>query len=145
MSGPDTTRTSPADATVGQLVSSASTQLSDLVRSEMALARAELRESVKHAGLGAGLFGTAGLVALYGVGALVAAAVLGLATVLDAWLAALVVGLVLFVVAGVAALVGKREASRTAPPLERSVDSVRTDVRAVADARHGDSHEGSAR
>lgn len=131
------TAPAPADATTGQLVSAASSQLSDLVRSEMALARAELRESVKHAGLGAGLFGTAGLVALYGLGALVAAAVLGLATVWDAWLAALVVAVVLFAVAGVAALVGKREAARTAPPLEESVASVRADVRAVGDARHG--------
>ncbi len=132
----------PADATTGQLVSAASAQLGDLVRSEMALARAELRESVKHAGVGAGLFGTAGLVALYGLGALVAAAVLGLATVWDAWLAALVVALVLFVLAGLAALVGRREASRATPPLEQSVDSVRADVHAVAEARHG--HEGGS-
>ncbi|QIM21879.1 phage holin family protein [Phycicoccus sp. HDW14] len=145
MSHPDTDHHPPADASPGQLVAAASSQLSDLVRSEMALGRAELRASVRHAGLGAGLFGTAGLVALYGLGALVAAAVLGLATVLDAWLAALVVAVVLFAVAGVAGLVGRREASRTAPPLEHAVESVRTDVRAVAGARHGDTPDGGAR
>ena len=54
----------------------------------MRLAQAELTEKGRHAGKGAGMFGGAGLVALYGVGALVAAAILGLATVIEPWIAA---------------------------------------------------------
>ncbi|MBM6405881.1 phage holin family protein [Phycicoccus sp. CSK15P-2] len=108
-----------------------STDLSELVRSEIALAKAELQESVRHAGIGAGLFGTAGVVALYGLGALVAAAILGLALVVDAWLAALVVAVVLFAAAGVAALVGKKQVAESTPPVQRSVENVKADVEAV--------------
>ena len=63
----------------------------------MRLAQAELAEKGRHAGKGAGMFGGAGLVALYGVGALVTAAILGLATVLEPWIAAAAIGVVLLV------------------------------------------------
>ncbi len=71
----------PAAATTGELVTRLSTQLSELIRGEMALARAELTEKGKRVGAGAGLAGAAGVVALYGVGALVAAGVAALALV----------------------------------------------------------------
>lgn len=115
----------------GDLIGRASEQLSDLVRSEMQLARAELKETVKHAGVGAGLFGAAGIVALYGGGVLIACAILALALVLDAWLAALIVAVVLFVVAGIAALVGKKQVEQAAPPLQHSVESMKQDVQTV--------------
>ncbi|GGL43875.1 phage holin family protein [Phycicoccus endophyticus] len=118
-------------ASTGQLVARMSSDLSDLVRSEIQLAKAELQESVRHAGVGAGLFGTAGLIALYGVGALVATAVLALSLVLDAWLAALVVAAALFVAAGVAAVIGRRQVGRASPPVQRTVENVKADVDAV--------------
>lgn len=121
----------PASASTGQLISQASDQLSDLVRSEMQLARAELMESVKHAGKGGGLFGAAGIAALYGLGVLIAAAVLGLSVALDAWLAALIVGVVLVAAAGVAALAGKREVTQATPPVQRAADNVKADVETV--------------
>jgi len=140
----DPTTTSPSEsASTGQLVSRMSADLSDLVRSEIALAKVELKDSVRHAGLGAGLFGTAGVIALYGVGALVAAAVLALALVLEAWLAALLVALVLFVAAGVVALVARRQVGEAAPPVQESVESVKADVEAVR--RHHDDHDPQAR
>ncbi|NHA68853.1 phage holin family protein [Phycicoccus sp. CMS6Z-2] len=108
-----------------------SQDLSDLVRSEMALVKVDFQESVRHAGVGAGLFGTAGVVALFGVGALVAAAVLALALVLDAWLAALLVGVALLLVAGVVALVGRRQVAEATPPVRHSADSLKADVEAV--------------
>ena len=133
-------------ASTGQLLSRMSADLSDLMRSEIALAKAEIQESVRHAGRGAGLFGGAGVVALYGVGALVAAAILGLSLVLDAWLAALVVAVVLFVVAALAALVGKREAARATPPVQQSVESVKADVDAVRHhGRSGTEHAPTTR
>ena len=63
------------------------------------------------------MFGVAGLIALYGVGVLIATAVLVLALVMDAWLAALIVAVVLLAVAGVAALLGKRRVEEAAPPV----------------------------
>ena len=78
----------------------------------MRLATVELKEKGKHAGKGAGMFGGAGLVALYGVGALIAAAIIGLGTVLELWIAAVIVGVVLLAVAGILALSGKKEVDR---------------------------------
>jgi len=80
------------DQPVGELVKQLSEQTSTLVRQEIRLATVELQEKGKRAGIGAGLFGATGLVALYGVGALVAAAILALAEAVDPWLAALIVG-----------------------------------------------------
>lgn len=121
----------PHDLSTPQLISQASEQTAQLIRSEMQLAKAELQESVRHAGLGVGLFGAAGVLALYGVGAAVATAILALAVVLPAWLAALAVTLLLFATAGVAALVGKKEVAAAPPPLRVSAESVQEDVRTV--------------
>jgi membrane protein len=78
----------PRDPSTRELVQDLSRQTSTLIRQEMRLAQVELAEKGRHAGKGAGMFGGAGLVALYGVGALIAAAVLGLATVIEPWIAA---------------------------------------------------------
>ena len=84
-----------SEASMAELVRQLSDQTTLLARQEVALAKAELAEKGKRAGLGAGMFGGAGLAGAYAVGALVAAAILGLATAVDGWLAALIVGLVL--------------------------------------------------
>ena len=124
-------------ASVAQLVSTAVEQMSRLFRDELRLAQAELAQKGKKAGIGAGLFGGAGLFALYGLGCLVAAAVLGLATVMDGWLAALAVGGALFAVAGIAALAGRREVGQATPPVpEQAIDGVRADARTVREGIH---------
>ncbi len=105
------------DASTGELISQVSEQTSRLIRDELRLAQAELAEKGKRAGIGAGLFGGAGVFAVYGVGALIATAILGLARAMDAWLAALIVTVVLFVIAGIAALIGKKEISQATPPM----------------------------
>lgn len=123
------TSTAPADKSVGELVRSLSEDLSRLVRDEIKLAQTEVTEKAKGVGVGIGAFGGAGVLALYGLGVLLAAAVLGLANVVSPWLAALIVAVVLFAVAGVAALVGKKKMSQAAPPVPtRTIDSVKTDV-----------------
>lgn len=122
-----------ADLPVGDLVKQLSEQTATLVRKEMQLATVELQEKGKRAGIGAGLFGGAGIVAALGGGVLVAAAVLALATALAAWLAALIVAVVLFVVAGVAALMGKKQVEQAVPAApeqaiqsgKRTVDEVK--------------------
>src|ERR1700749_3053788 len=95
------------DRPTGDLVKDLSQQVSTLVRQELELAKVELTAKGRQAGIGAGLLGGAGLFALYGVGALVAAAILALATTVDGWLAALIVAAALLVLAGVLALLGK--------------------------------------
>src|SRR3954465_1962394 len=102
-------RRTEQDKALGELVQDLSRQTSTLIRQEMRLAQAELTEKGRHAGKGAGMFGGAGLVALYGVGALIAAAILGLATVIEPWIAAAAIGAGLLLVAGVLALTGKKE------------------------------------
>lgn len=136
------------DRPTGELVKDLSTQVSTLVRQELELAKVELTAKGKQAGIGAGMLGGAGLFALYGVGALVATAILALSTAVDAWLAALIVAVVLFAVAGVMALMGRSRARRAGPPVpEQTVATVKEDVRYtkehVAEARH--QRDGAAR
>jgi hypothetical protein len=117
---------------LGELVQDLSRQTSTLIRQEMRLAQAELAEKGTHAGKGAGMFGGAGLVALYGVGALIAAAILGLATVLEPWIAAAAIGVVLLLVAGILALTGKKELDEAGPPKpELAIESVQRDIDTV--------------
>lgn len=120
------------DQPVGDLVKQLSEQMSTLVRRELQLAQLELKEKGKRAGIGAGLFGGAGAIALYGLGVVIAAAVLVLATAVAAWLAALIVGVVLLAVAGVAGLMGKKQVEQAVPPApEQAIQSTKRDVNAV--------------
>jgi uncharacterized membrane protein YqjE len=122
----------PEDQTVGALVHDLSQQTTQLVREEIALAKAELQEKGKHAGLGIGLFSGAGLLAFFGGACLIATAILALSLVMPPWLAALVVTLVLFAAAGVAALVGKKQVQRATPPKpEQTIDNLPRDLQAV--------------
>src|SRR5687767_8954736 len=98
MEGP--TRTDD-NRSVGELVQQLSNQTAMLVRQELRLAQTELQEKGKRVGIGAGMFGGAGVVALYGVGALIAAAIIGIGTLVEPWIAAVIVGVVLLAVAGV--------------------------------------------
>ena len=124
-----TTPTSGTDASTGQLLAQFTAQTSELVRSELRLAQAEMTDKAKHAGLGAGMFGGAGLVALYGVAALLATVILALALVVPAWLAALIVTVVLFAVAGGTALVGKKQVQQATPAApQQAIDGVQRDV-----------------
>jgi MFS family permease len=131
MAAPTGLREGPQhEASAAELVTQLSEQTSRLVRQEMELAKAELAAKGKRAGLGAGLFGGAGTLGFYALGVLVAAAVLGLATAVSAWLAALIVAVVLGTVAGILALAGKEKVSEATPPVpEQTTESVKEDVR----------------
>jgi membrane protein len=122
---------------IGDLVRQVSEQTSTLVRQEIRLAQLELQEKGKHAGIGVGMFGSAGLIALYGIGFLLAAGALALATAVDPWLAALITGVVLLAGAGIAALAGKSQIDQATPPVpEQAVDSSKQDVDEVKEAAH---------
>jgi membrane protein len=124
------------DQSVGELVQQLSQQTAALVRQEMRLATVELQQKGKKAGIGAGMFGGAGVVALYGVGALIAAAILGIATFLEPWIAAVIVGVVLLAVAGILALTGKKQVEQAGPPVpEQAMESAKRDVDEVKRAK----------
>jgi Flp pilus assembly protein TadB len=128
---------SAADASIGELMSQLSAQTSRLVRDEMRLAQKELMESAKHAGIGAGLLSAAGLLSVLGLATLIAAGVSALALVLPVWAAAVIVAVALFIVAGIAALFSRKQASEVTPPPMESVESVKADIKEVKEARHG--------
>ena len=118
-----------ADRSTAELLRQLSQQTGDLVRQEMELAKAELRVKGKAAGLGAGMFGGAGVVALYAVGALTACAILALAIAVDAWLAALIVGVGYAALAGILALTGKKKVEQATPPVpEQAIESTKEDI-----------------
>jgi uncharacterized membrane protein YqjE len=122
----------PAEPATGELISRLTQQSTELIRSELRLAQAEMSQKAQKAGLGAGLFGGAGLVALYGVAALLATIVLALSLVIAPWLAALIVTVVLFLVAGVLALVGKKQVAQATPAApQQTIDNVKQDVATV--------------
>jgi hypothetical protein len=127
----------PADKSVGDLVRNLSEDLSRLVRDEIRLAQAEVSEKAKKAGIGIGAFGGAGVIALYGLGVLIAAAVLGLAAAVPAWLSALIIAVVLFVIAGVAALIGRKKLQQAAPPVPtRAIATTKADVAEIKESIH---------
>ena len=118
-----------ADGTMGELVKELSKQTSTLVRQEVELAKVELAEKGKKASIGAGMFGTAGILALFGLAVLTAALVVGLADVMEDWIAAVIVGVIYLVAAGIAALQG-REKVREAGPIvpEQTAETLKEDV-----------------
>lgn len=118
-----------SDASVGELVQEASQELTDLVRAEMQLARAEMTQKGKRLGMGGGMFGGAGLVGFLALQAMVATAIAALAGPLTVWAAGLIITGGLLVVAAVMAAVGKAKVRRATPPIpEQTVDSVKTDL-----------------
>ncbi|GAA4136294.1 phage holin family protein [Actinomadura keratinilytica] len=125
-----------AGASTAELIRHLSEQSARLVREELRLAQLELRHKSGRAAKAAKMFGGAGALALYGGGALVAAAVLALALVLPAWAAALIMAGVLFVVAGLMALQGRRHLRLATPPV-RTADSVRADVHEIQQRTRG--------
>lgn len=126
-----------ADPTLGALVHQLTMQVPDLIRSEIRLAQAEMTEKGKAAGVGLGMFSAAGLLAFFALATLITTAILGLANVVDAWLASLIVALVLLVAAAVAGLVGKNKVSSAGPPRpELAMDGLREDIATVKGHRH---------
>jgi uncharacterized membrane protein YqjE len=123
------------DQSTSELVQRATEQITTLVRDEIALAKAELTEKGKHAGIGVGLFGGGGVLALYGLGALIATLIIVLDLMMPLWLAALIMTVVLFAVAGVLALLGKKQVTQAVPPEpQAAIRSVKADVNEVRHA-----------
>ncbi|MGW5051640.1 phage holin family protein [Actinokineospora sp. NPDC004072] len=126
-----------SEPSTAELISRVGEQLSRLVRDEMALAKAELREKGRRMGAGAALGGAAGVLAWFGLGALLVAAGAALALVLPVWAAALIVGAVLLVVAGILAAIGIGDVKKATPPVpEQAIASTRRDIDAIKERAH---------
>ena len=124
------------ERTLGQLVAQASDDLSGIVRAEIALAKAELRTDVKNAAVGGGMFGAAGYLGLLATVTLVIAAAYGLvAAGLSAWLAFLIVTIVLLLIAGLLALIGRSRVRKLAPP-ERTIRNAQATIAAIKPGSH---------
>lgn len=125
----------PKQQSSAELIRHVSELVPRLVREELALGRLELAEKGKRAGAGAGMFGAAGLLGWFGVAVLIATAVLGLAEAVAAWLAALIVAVVLLLIAGVLGLLGRSQFRKAVPPKpEATIASIQEDVRAVKES-----------
>jgi MFS family permease len=117
------------DRPMPELLKQLSDQTTTLVRQEIELAKAEMAAKGKQVGIGAGAFGGAAVLGLFAFGAITACFILALGTLVDPWLAALIVGVVYAIVAGVLALVGKKKAQAGTPPVpERAISSTKEDV-----------------
>ena len=122
--------TTTQERSLADLARQLSLQTTELLRREAELAKAELRVKGKRAGAGAGMFGGAGALGLYALGALTAAIIAGIAEVLPVWAAALIVAAVYGAVAGILALRGRSQVQKATPPVpEQTVESVKEDVR----------------
>ncbi|MEU6093079.1 phage holin family protein [Streptomyces sp. NPDC047085] len=120
---------------MGELVQRASQQLTELVRGELRLAQAEMKEKGKRYGRGGGLFGGAGVVGLLMLQALVATVIAALAVTLPVWTAGLIVTAVLGMVAAVMAMSGKKQVDQAAPPTpEQTVENVKADVAEIKES-----------
>ena len=123
------THESGTERSIPELLKEITAQSAALARKELELAEAEMTIKSKRAGIGAGMFGGAGVLGLFGLGTLTAAAILALAIVLPGWASALIVAGIYLGLAGIAALVGGIELRRAKPlPPTQAAESIKDDV-----------------
>jgi uncharacterized membrane protein YqjE len=117
------------DRSTGELLKQLSDQTTTLVKQEIELAKAELGEKGKRAGIGAGMFGGAGVVGFLALGALTVCIIAALSEAMDLWLAALIVAVVYGAIAGVLALQGRNKVQEATPPVpEQAQESIKEDL-----------------
>nr|WP_028805666.1 phage holin family protein [Streptomyces sp. 142MFCol3.1] len=122
---------------MGELVQRATQQLTELVRTELRLTQAEMKEKGKRYGKGGGLFGGAGVVGILMLQALAATVIAALALVLPVWAAALAVTATLGVIAAVMVMSGKKQVTSAAPPAPtQSIDNVKADIAEIKESAH---------
>ncbi len=123
-----------ADRSLTTIARDLSADLGRLVRSEIELAKTELQENITRLGTGAGLLGGAGVAGLFALEFLLLALMFGIAAAgLQLWLAALIVGVAMAIVAGVLAMSGKKNVTGASVIPKQTVENVKTDIKAVKD------------
>lgn len=129
MEGMDREIDATEQQSLADLLKQLSEQSSRLAHQEVELAKTEAAAKAQRLGAGAGAFGAAGIVGLFALGALTAAAILALATAMDGWLAALIVAVVYACLAAILALTGRKEIEAGSPPApERAIENTKRDV-----------------
>ena len=114
---------------VGELLKQLANETTTLVRQELELAKAEMREKAGKAGPGVGMWGAAGVTALAALGSLTAFLILALDGVMPNWLAALIVGLVYSAIAGLLYVRGKKRVEEAGSPVpEQTIETLKEDV-----------------
>jgi uncharacterized membrane protein YqjE len=114
---------------IGELLKQLSEETTRLVHQELELAKAELAQKGRQAGLGAGLFGAAGVIGFLALAALTTCIILVLDAAMPAWLAALIVAAVYAAVAAVLAMRGRAKVKQATPPVpEQTIETVKEDV-----------------
>ena len=116
------------ERSIGDLLKQLSQETATLVRKEVELAKAEVSQKGKQAGLGAGMFGGAGVAGLLALGSLTACLIALLATAMEVWIAALIVTVLWSAIAGVLALMGRNKVQEATPPIEQTVETIKEDV-----------------
>jgi uncharacterized membrane protein YqjE len=116
------------DRSLPELLKQLSQETATLVRQEIDLAKAEVSEKGKKAGVGLGMFGAAGVTALLALMSFTAFFILLLAEAVDGWLAALIVTVVYGAVAAVLGLQGKEKVKEATPPAPQTVETVKEDI-----------------
>jgi uncharacterized membrane protein YqjE len=118
----------PREQSIGELLKQLSQETSTLVRQELELARAEVEQQGKRAGVGAGMLGGAGVAGLLTLAALTGTVVAVLDTAMATWLAALIVTVVWAAVTGVLALQGRNKLKQATPPVPQTTETLKEDV-----------------
>jgi len=117
-----------AETSIGDLIGNISNDLSQLFRQEVELAKAELKQEAAKAGAAAGMLGGAGFAGYLAVVLLSFAAVFGLANVIDAGWAALIVAVVWGIIGAVLYRTGRSKLKTVDPMPRRTVDTIKEDA-----------------
>lgn len=128
----------PHDRSIPELIRQITTDMSNLIHNEIALAKVELKQSAAAAGAGAAMFGAAAVFALFALGFLFAALAAGLIALgLPAWASILIVTVLLFIGAAVFAMIGKKKVAKVSVTPTLTMDNVRQDVATIkAEVQH---------
>ena len=113
---------------IGELLKELSQQTATLVRKEIELAKAEITTQGKKAGLGAALFGGAGVIGLATLGAFTAFLILLIAEAVPGWAAALIVTVLYGAIAAFLAMRGKDKVQEATPPAPQTIETVKEDI-----------------
>ena len=136
MSSPHTPGSTTDDRSLGELVATATRDLSLLVHQEVALAKAEIKQDVAAAGKGAGLFGGAGFAGVLALVFLSISAAYGISALgVPLGCGFFAVGALYLIAAGILALSGKKKISQLSPPAEKTIQTVKDDVEMLKSRR----------
>jgi len=115
------------DRSLGELFAELSRQTSTLIRQEVALAKAEMKEKGKEAGKDIGMMAAGGALAYAGLLALIAAIIIALANVVAWWLSALIVGIVVVAIGALMIQRGMSALKESGVAPEQTIETLKED------------------